>query len=72
MRFRRGLAMLLGTVLAGGVVASPAHAGDGLLKRVGEQPGGVTVFLEQMERHALRRLRPDAGQATQRFDQANQ
>ena len=37
-----------------------------------QQAGAVAILLQQMERHALRGFRPDAGQAAQRFDQANQ
>ena len=43
-----------------------------LLQRFGKKAGTVAILLQQMERHALRGLRPDAGQAAQRFDETDQ
>src|SRR5690606_39967805 len=46
-----------------------ADAAHGRLERAGEPAGTLPVAVEQMKRHALRRLRADAGQALQRLDQ---
>ena len=46
-----------------------ADPGERLLERLPEPLRARMVALQQMEGHALRRLRPDAGQAAQCFDQ---
>jgi hypothetical protein len=43
---------------------------DGARNGNGDLAPAVTIALEQVERHALRGLRPDSGQAPQRLDQA--
>src|SRR5690606_31870354 len=40
-----------------------------LLQRLGQLQASLTLALEQMKRHALGRLRPDAGQAAQSLHQ---
>ena len=47
-----------------------ADAHDCALQRRGDPARAVAVVLQQVERHALRRLDADAGQATQRLDEA--
>ena len=43
--------------------------GERLIERATEPLRTRVVSLQQVEGHALRRLRPDAGQAAQRVDQ---
>jgi hypothetical protein len=68
---RRGEAQRSHTSFFAEGVAATAVAQhlDGMTQRVGEPQRALLVALQQVVGHALRRLRPDAGQAAQGLDQ---
>jgi hypothetical protein len=43
-----------------------AHGAGGVDEGLGKAHRAVAIVLQQVQRHPLRRLRPDAGQAAQR------
>lgn len=45
------------------------NIGKRLRQGVAQESTAVTIALQEMKRHALRRLRADPWQATQRFDE---
>jgi hypothetical protein len=41
-----------------------SHIAEGFRQSLGEDPAAVAIPLQQVKRHALRRLRTDAGQTS--------